>query len=251
MTVECKNVTVRYGKTIAVSNVSLLAKPGEVLAILGPNGSGKSSLLKSIAGQIPFEGAIRLDGQTHHSNAVSYMPQDISGRAALTVAEVVLLGRVSQLGLQVTSQDLIAVGDVLDQLRISQLASKELAELSGGQRQLVYLAQALVREPQALLLDEPISALDLRHQLEVLELVRRLTQEQSLTTVCVLHDINAAARFSDKIAMLRGGHLIALGLPKDTLSTEQIGVVFDVDVAILEDNEGFRFISPKRSKLQR
>ena len=246
--IECDNVTVRYGNTIAVSNVSLLAKPGEVLAILGPNGSGKSSLLKSIAGQIAFEGTIRLDGQTHHSNAVSYMPQDISGRAALTVAEVVLLGRVNQLGLQLTSQDLIAVGDVLDQLRISQLASKELAELSGGQRQLVYLAQALVREPQALLLDEPISALDLRHQLEVMSLVKRITKEQHLTTVCVLHDLNAAARFSDRIIMLRQGQLIAYGRPSETLSTMQIDAVFDVEASVFEDDEGYQFVSPKRSK---
>lgn len=248
MKIECKNVTVRYGKTIAVSNVSLLAKPGEFLAILGPNGSGKSSLLKSIAGQVAFEGNIRFGGQKHSTGAVSYMSQDISGQAALTVTEVVLLGRVGQLGIQVTSQDLNAVIDVLCKLRISKLASKQLSELSGGQRQLVYLAQALVRQPRALLLDEPISALDLRHQLEVLELVRNLTNENCLTTICVLHDLNAAARFADRVTLLKGGYLVASGSPLLTLTSAQIEAVYDVEADVIEDKEGYRLVCPRRAK---
>lgn len=246
--IECENVMVQYGKAIAVSNVSLLAKPGEFLAILGPNGSGKSSLLKSIAGQKAFEGTIRFKGQKIWSDAIGYMPQDISGRAALTVTEVVLLGRVSQLGLRVTSQDLDAVIAILFQLGIGKLASKQLSDLSGGQRQLVYLAQALVREPQILLLDEPISALDLRHQLEVLGLVQRLTKERYLTTVCVLHDLNAAARFADNIAMLREGRLFCHGSAVDILTPAQIEAVFDVEAAVLCDDDGCRHVIPKSAK---
>ncbi|MBS7805908.1 ABC transporter ATP-binding protein [Rhizobiales bacterium TNE-4] len=238
---------VQYGNTIAVSDISLVAHPGEILTILGPNGSGKSSLLKSIAGQTSFRGTIRFDGKIQRTDTVSYMPQDISGRANLTVTEVVLLGRVGQLGLRVTQEDLDIVVAVLYELGISKLASRHLSELSGGQRQLVYLAQALVRKPRALVLDEPISALDLRHQLEVLSLVQRLTKDQSLTTICVLHDINAAARFSDNIVLLKEGRLVSFGLPRDILSAAQIEVVFEVESTIFEDNDGYRFVCPKRS----
>jgi iron complex transport system ATP-binding protein len=132
---------------------------------------------------------------------------------ALTVLEVVLLGRLGQLRLRMQPADLDAVRTVLQSLDIAALAGRYLAELSGGQRQMVFLAQALVAQPRLLLLDEPISALDVHHQLTVLERVRQLTRGQGLTTLLVLHDLQAAARYCDDLLLLRQGTVAARGTP--------------------------------------
>ncbi|MDP3321836.1 MAG: ABC transporter ATP-binding protein, partial [Bosea sp. (in: a-proteobacteria)] len=166
MKLTVEGLSVRYGVTQAIEAVDVAAHPGEVLAVIGPNGSGKSSLVKAVAGLVAHAGVVRFDGSPLRPERIGYMPQDIGARAALTVLEAVLLGRLGRLGLRVRPEDLAAVEAVLGELDLMPLASRYLGELSGGQRQLVFLAQALASEPSLLLLDEPISALDIRHQLE-------------------------------------------------------------------------------------
>ena len=139
-----------------------------MLGIVGPNGSGKSTLVKAVAGLLKASGRIRFNGSEARPKSVGYMPQDLQTPMALTVLEVVLLGRLAELGLTVSADDLEAVRQVLQLLGMEALAGRYLSELSGGQRQMVFLAQALVSQPTVLLLDEPISALDICHQLEVL-----------------------------------------------------------------------------------
>jgi iron complex transport system ATP-binding protein len=230
--IDVQRLSVRYGRVAAVAEVTLSAYPGEVLALIGPNGSGKSSLVRAIAGLCPFDGTILFDGAPARPPQLGYMSQDIGAHAALTVLEVVLLGRLGRLGLRINAEDLAGVQAVLTELGIEALSPRYLSELSGGQRQLVLLAQALACEPPVLLLDEPISALDIRHQLHVLETVRDLTHRRGLTTVIVVHDLNAAVRFADRFALLDHGRLVAHGAPGEVLTVPALRRVFSVEAAI-------------------
>lgn len=247
MRVSVNDLTVRYGATEVISGLDLVAEAGEVLAVIGPNGSGKSSLIKAIAGVMPHGGSIAFDGVRTRPSRIGYMPQDIAGRTALTVLETVLLGRLGRLGLRVGAADLDAAEAVLRELGLMPLAARYLGELSGGQRQLVFLAQALASEPALLLLDEPISALDIRHQLGVMEIVLRATRDRGLTTLVVLHDLNVAARFADSIAVMQRGRLICQGRPDAIIEPAIVASVFEVHAAMSAAPDGKPVMTPLRA----
>lgn len=233
-------VSVRYGGTVAVRDVSFTAEAGEVLALLGPNGSGKSSLLRAVAGLQAHGGAVRREG----TGEVGFLPQDNGARAALTVLETVLLGRLRALGMRVPAAEIARATAALSRLGIDALSARLLSELSGGQRQLVFLAQILAAEPAALLLDEPTSALDLRNQFELLALLRDLARQQGLLVVIAIHDLNAAARFADRIAVLRAGRLVALGTPAAVLTPGLLADVYGLRAEVMTTAEGHRFVIP-------
>lgn len=241
-----EDLSVRYGGTTALAGLGLSANPGELLGVIGPNGSGKSSLVKAVAGLVPHGGRI-VRGAADGAARIGYMPQDTSTRAALTVLEAVLLGRLGRLWLRVKPDDLAMAHAVLEELDLGRLAGRYLGELSGGQRQLVFLAQALAAEPTLLLLDEPISALDIRHQLGVMETVRRLTHERRLTTVVVLHDLNIAARFADRIAVICAGRLVCHGRPADVIEPDTVATVFGVEAAMSAAPDGSLVVTPLRA----
>jgi iron complex transport system ATP-binding protein len=242
--IDVDNLNVTYGRTAALSGITLAARPGEMLAIIGPNGSGKSSLLKALAGVQAHGGRIAFGGGSRPATGIGYMPQDVSCRAALTVVETVLLGRLGRLGLRVRPADLDATREVLRSLGLEAFAHRTLVELSGGQRQMTFLAQALAGLPAALLLDEPISALDIRHQLQVMEEIRRQTRTRGLTTVVVLHDLGAAARFADRIALFSGGRLVGAGPAEEILTHDRLAATFGVETCTLRDPEGRLVIVP-------
>ena len=241
-------VTVRYGRRVAVDAVTLDAAPGEVLAILGANGSGKSSLLRALAGVQPYGGMLAWDGDAASRGAVGYMPQDNAVRAALTAFEVVLLGRLRSLAFRVGGRDLAAAQDALAELGAADLAARRVGELSGGQRQLVFMAQVLAADPQILLLDEPTSALDIAHQLHVLDLLRAATARRNLTTIAVLHDLNAAARFADRVALMRSGRLVGVGRPAEVLTAPALRRAYDVEVSVLAGPDGHPVVVPLRAE---
>jgi len=245
LTVE--GLSVRYGTTQAIEALDVAAHPGEVLAVIGPNGSGKSSLVKAVAGLVKHDGVIRFDGSPVRPERIGYMPQDIGARAALTVLEAVLLGRLGRLGLRVRPDDLAAVEAVLGELDLMPLASRYLGELSGGQRQLVFLAQALASEPALLLLDEPISALDIRHQLEVMEIALSMTKSRDLTTLVILHDLNIAARFADRVLVMRSGRAVCCGRPEAVIDAAMVASVFGVEATLSCDPQGRPIVTPLRA----
>lgn len=247
MSLQAHKVSVHYGERAVLQDIDLDLRKGELAALVGPNGSGKSSLLKALAGLLPHGGRVTLAGEPRPVKRVGYMPQDTSATAALTVLETVLLGRVGRLRWQVADEDLAAVEQVLTRLGIAELGGRWLGELSGGQRQMVFLAQALVAEPLVLLLDEPISALDLRHQLEVMETVRELTRERSLVSLVVLHDLNAAARHADQVMLLRQGSVVAQGEPSGVLHRESLLHVFQVETERLLSSSGRTVLVPLRA----
>lgn len=247
MSIALRQLSANYGSRTVLHGISLEAHAGQVLGIVGPNGSGKSTLVKAVAGQLPSSGTILFNGGAQRPASIGYMPQDLQAPAALTVLEVVLLGRLQQLRLKVQPDDLQAVRQVLQRLGIEALAGRDVRELSGGQRQMVFLAQALVAQPRVLLLDEPISALDICHQLEVLAVVRDLTRQQALTTLIVLHDLNAAARFCDQVALLQDGSLLACDSPAQVLTVAHVAQVFGVEAEALYCRDGTGVLVPKRA----
>jgi iron complex transport system ATP-binding protein len=246
MMLQAQNVGVHYGKRTAVSNVSLEARPGEVLALLGANGSGKSSLMRALAALQAHSGTITWDGGRAPSGSIGYMPQDNGARAALTAFEVVLLGRMRTLALRVGEADLEAAKGAMDEIGVTDLGARRISELSGGQRQLVLIAQVLAGNPRALLLDEPTSALDIAHQLHVLDLLRTATRQRGLTTIAILHDLNAAARFADRVALMNMGRLAGIGTPTDILRPVTLEPTFDVHVAVDVGSDGHPVVLPLR-----
>lgn len=247
MRLQAEDVGVRYGSRIAVAGVRLVARPGEMMAILGANGSGKSSLLRALAGVQAHSGRVLWDGVAAPSGSIGYMPQDSGSRVALTAFEVVLLGRLRSLSLRVGSADLEAAEAAMAEIGVADLARRRIGELSGGQRQMVLLAQVLAGDPRVLLLDEPTSALDIAHQLHVLELLRTATRTRGLTTIAVLHDLNAAARFADRLAMMHDGRMVGSGTPSDILCPAVLQPAFAVTVAVDHGSDGHPVVLPLRA----
>jgi iron complex transport system ATP-binding protein len=248
MILQARNISVRYGTRSAVSDVSLEARPGEVLALLGANGSGKSSLMRAFAALQAHAGTVAWDGGRPPPGSIGYMPQDNGARAALTAFEVVLLGRMRTLTLRVGAADLEVASAAMNEIGVSDLASRRIGELSGGQRQMVLIAQVLAGNPRALLLDEPTSALDIAHQLHVLDLLRTVTRQRDLTTIVILHDLNAAARFADRVALLDMGRLVGIGVPADILRPVTLEPTFDVYVAVDLGSDGHPVVLPLRAR---
>ncbi len=247
MRLQASGVELRYGSRTAVQGLDLIAEPGQVLAILGANGSGKSTLLRGLAGLLPCRGALHWDGAAPVPGAIGYMPQDNVIRAGLSAFEVVLLGRLRSLTFRVGAADLDAARAAMAELGIERLSAQRIGELSGGQRQLVFMAQVLASNPRALLLDEPTSALDIAHQLHVLDVLRDATVRRGLTTIAVLHDLNAAARFADRIALMHAGRLLAVGTPAEVLVCSLLLQAFSVDVSVQPGPDGYPVIVPLRN----
>ncbi|MEM9209824.1 MAG: ABC transporter ATP-binding protein, partial [Pseudomonadota bacterium] len=217
---KVSNLSTGYRGRPVIDSLSLpVIAPGEIYALIGPNAAGKSTLLRALAGLLPASGSVRLGdrelmglGLTEHARWVTYMPQSIPQGIALSVLETVLSAlRASPIDqADPTWKDAARRAvEVLDVVGIADLAMEPLDRLSGGQRQLVSLAQALVREPRVLLLDEPISALDLSHQFSVMQLVQALAQSRDMIVVAVLHDLQTAARWSHGVIVLSDGRVAA------------------------------------------
>lgn len=232
---QLKGVQVRYGSRTIIEQLDVGGiAPGEVTSLLGPNGSGKSTLLKAIAGLTPARGEILFAGENllqgsfaSRAEKVVYLPQSLPASVHLRAFESILVARraCGQAHEQADVDDALAL---LARLGIENLAMRYLDELSGGQKQLVGLAQALVRQPKLLLLDEPLSALDLSFQYHVMELIAEETRKRQMVTLVVLHDINIALRQTDRVLMLKDGRLICSGAPDRVIDSNALAQVYGV-----------------------
>ncbi|MEM1047783.1 MAG: ABC transporter ATP-binding protein [Pseudomonadota bacterium] len=236
MKLAFEHLTVRIASRTIVADATGLAEPGTITALIGPNGAGKSTLLKALAGLLPCDGQVALGSEPRDRIArrdqIAYMPQDTSASSALSVLEVILLGRYRSLGLTVR-QDLVDDAmAILDRFGLCPLHTRTLDTLSGGQRQLVYLAQTLFRDPAALLLDEPIAALDLRHQLVVLERVSRYSAEHGIAVIMALHDLSLAAQFASHVICVEDGKIVAGGPPDAVFDADLLRRVYGVETEI-------------------
>ncbi len=262
----CENVTFTYGTIEALSNVSLEVNAGEVFGLLGPNGSGKSTLVRLMsgvakprAGQVFFAGrALSTYERDALARQIAVVPQESRLELPFSVLEVVLMGRspyLKRFGFEQAS-DLAIAQQAMVNAGVSELANREIHELSGGERQRVILARALAQEPQLLLLDEPTAFLDIKHQVEVYDLLKRFSRQQGLTVVAILHDLNLAALYCDRLALLKEGKVFVCGTPEQVLTYSNIKAVYDTEVYIgLNDITGKVHILPldeeNRRRLQR
>lgn len=228
--------------TVSLSGRACLSVPqmdlpaAGLIGVIGPNGAGKSTFLRALAGQIRHTGTKMLDGTWPHPVQIGFLPQNFTVNAAMTVTECVLLGRREQLGWRITSQDRKHVAHALSRLKLSHLADVRMDQLSGGQQQRVLLAQRISRGPRMLVLDEPTSALDLRHQLEVLSLLRDLSQDMLIVTA--LHDLTLAGRFADHLVLIDQGQVRGVGAPHHILQHAGLGDCYGTKVETLRDSQG-------------
>lgn len=246
-----------YGGGEVVRGIDLRVEAGEVVALLGPNGSGKSTLLRGLARLLrPSGGTAFLDGKalagwssTELARRLALLAQTHEPVEDLTVRELAALGRHPHQGfLQMASvADRRAVERALAQSDTTALADRKVSELSGGERQRAWLALALAGDPAVLLLDEPTAFLDLAHQLAVLDLVRHLNQQRGLTVVMALHDLGQAARYADRVVLLRDGAVMGHGAPLDVLTPAMIRAAYGVDAEIVYSRDGVPAVVPLRT----
>jgi iron complex transport system ATP-binding protein len=246
------NLTLQYPDSNApvVNEVTLTVPRGQVTALIGPNGSGKSTLLRGLSGRLdPVSGSVILDGQSldEYSNRerarrLARLAQEPSGPDGLTVEELAYHGRYPHRGFldTIADADVAAVNRALGTVGIDHLRDRPLADLSGGQRRLAWLAMVLAQDADILLLDEPTTFLDLRHQLAVMDVVRTLREDDETTVVLVLHDIEQAARYADEMVVLGDGRIRARGGPEEVLTPALLADVFGVEATIERGRYGPR-----------
>jgi iron complex transport system ATP-binding protein len=238
--VDLKDVCFSYPGADILHDVTFSIGPGEMTGLIGPNGSGKSTLIKCIDTILRPRGSILLNGEdvlkmdrVHIARSIGLVPQNGTSAMDSTVFETVLMGRRPHSAWRISDEDIDKVAEALERLGIGDMALRDFSSLSGGQKQMVLLARAICQEPEVLLLDEPTSALDIRHQLEVLDIVRHLVKERNMSAIIAMHDLNLGARYTDSMVMLRQGEIFSVGKPVDLYTSEMIQEVYGVTAVVI------------------
>lgn len=252
---DARNLTINYEDYTAVDDFSLEIRTGEILTIIGPNGSGKSTALRAMARlHAQKEGVIYLNGidmkkmkSRQIARTLSIVSQVHEFPPDLTVGDLVGRGRIPHHSLftSLSKADKRIVDEVLEETSLTKYRDRSIYALSGGERQRAFIGMALAQQPSLLLLDEPTTYLDISFQFELLELIKRLNRDRKLSIAMVLHDVNQAARYSDRLAFIHHGKLIALGSPWAVLTEERFREVYGMDVRIVPDEySGSPFLIP-------
>lgn len=239
---EVQDITCAYDGRPVLEELCLAIRAGEILALIGPNGVGKTTLLRALARLLePRTGSVLLAGQDlwrmsprKVARRLGLAPQASDGSWPITVERAVSLGRAPHRGwlLPFSAEDRATVERVLQQTGLDNLRERRVTELSGGEQRRVILARVLAQEPEVLLLDEPTAHLDLKYQTEILEIVCRLAHADELAVVISLHDLNLAALYADRLALLSEGQLVAVGRPAEVLTPERLSQVYGVSVVV-------------------
>ena len=237
-----ENLVVGYATNTVLRDISLEVDDGEFLGLIGPNGSGKTTLLRAISGVLrPQEGRLLLQhasmqefSRRQLAQIIAFLPQDLTLDFAFTVREVAFMGRhphLSRIGYE-TRRDQEIVERVMKLTNVTHLADRMITEISGGERQRVLITMCLAQEPKLLILDEPTNHLDIAHQLHFLDLIRKLNRVMGMTVISVFQDLNLAAEYCDRLALLDRGRMEAIGTPEQVLTADMIEQVFGVRVFI-------------------
>ncbi|MCL7380203.1 ABC transporter ATP-binding protein [Streptomyces sp. 35G-GA-8] len=240
-----RELTLAYEDRTVVHELDLAVPDGRVSVIVGPNACGKSTTLRALGRLLrPRGGSVLLDGTElariptrSIARSIGLLPQSPVAPEAITVADLVSRGRQphQRWWQQWSDEDERAVTDAMERTDVTALADRSVDELSGGQRQRVWIAMALAQETDLLLLDEPTTFLDIAHQVEVLDLVRRLNHDQGRTVVIVLHDLNQAARYADHLIAMKAGRIVAEGRPAEVVTAELVREVFGLESVVVPD----------------
>lgn len=243
--IQVKEVSLAYDDTPIIKQLHATIRAGEITTLVGPNGCGKSTLLRGLARLLkPSAGEVLLDGRAIHrlstkelAKRLGILPQNPRAPEGLTVYELVAQGRYPHQGFfqQWSAEDEAVTQEAIGITNMIEFADRPLDTLSGGQRQRAWIAMALAQKTSILLLDEPTTFLDIGYQLEVMELVEKLNRERQMTILLVLHDLNQAARYSDRMIVLREGEIYADGSPDEVLTQDLLAEVFKVQAAIVTD----------------
>ncbi|PWR70205.1 ABC transporter ATP-binding protein [Methanospirillum stamsii] len=252
MFLKVKDLVFSYSSTRILDEVSLELEGSEILGILGPNGAGKSTLIRCInkilnpqSGIITFNDTnINTMTRMEIAKNLGYVPQTSTNPFPATVFDTILMGRRPHCGWRNSPGDIKKTLEILELVGIKDLAMRDFTELSGGQQQKVVLARALAQETDALLLDEPTSNLDVRQQLETMEIVRSLVHKNGISSIMAIHDLNLAARYADRILLMKNGSIFDVGDPFSVLTPENIREVYGVE-AVIKDEDGRPYIVPK------
>ncbi len=241
----------------SLEKITIQIEKDDFLSILGPNGSGKSTLIKLITGYlIPNSGEITLDGKNLRyykpkelAKKIAYVPQIPNTIYPFSVYEIVAMGRYPHLGISGFEKetDKKKIFEVVKLMELENILDKGINEISGGEIQRTFIARALVQEPKILLLDEPNAHLDIKHQLSIFNLLKKLNDEKGLTIITVMHDLNLAKFYSNRVLMLKDGKVFLIGTPDDVITQENILDVFDVNVDVQQSGTSKRssiFINP-------
>ena len=252
--IEIKDLCFSYNHREALSNINIEIGEGEIISIIGPNGSGKTTLLRCINKILkPRQGRIFIQGQdlSHIklrklSTLLGYVPQREPASFPFSVFEIVLMGRRPYIGWGVSQNDLNVVSETLRLLDLDGFSSRYFDELSGGERQRVLIARAFAQQPRALLLDEPTSSLDLKHQFEVFNLIKEVGKKKKVSIIYAIHDLHLSVRFSERVVILREGRIFADGTPEDVITKENIREVYEVE-AYTNSHDGNFYVVPLRA----
>jgi iron complex transport system ATP-binding protein len=233
---EMQNVTLGYGRKVVAKDITFQMKPGEMMGIVGPNGCGKSTIIKALSRVIsPYSGRILFDGKDISrisrrdlSRLLGVVPQIPLLPSTFTVFEVVLMGRNPHLGLfqYEGPKDMAIAWRAMEKTSVSHLARRRIGELSGGEIQCVVIARVLAQETEIVLLDEPTANLDISRQVEILDVIKSLCQENALTVVAALHDLNLAAEYCSRLVLINSGRIYAEGTPSEVITDDNIKEVY-------------------------
>ncbi len=241
---KIENLTVAYNQREILHRVSLRVDKGEIVTLIGPNGAGKSTLIRAVSGVVPIEsGEVAIDGTNlgqlstvERARRLAVVPQARNLPPAFTVYESVLLGRTPYLGWfgRAAPEDHARIRSALERTQLLPLAERRVGELSGGEQQRVLLARALAQDTPVMLLDEPITHLDLQHRERLIRLIRDLATQRGLAVLMVLHDLNEAAMYADRIALLVEGRIEAVGTPSEVLTEANLTRIYDIPVRVIQ-----------------
>lgn len=241
-----EDLKVKFGKNEILKGINLTFQGGTLNSLIGINGAGKSICAKSIANLINHRGKIRLFDQKkeYARDDIAYVPQMANLESDLTVFEMVLLGKLKDLSWRLSEAHMLEAEEIIKRMHLESLSQQKFSDLSGGQKQLVIMAQSIITDPKVLLLDEPTSALDLKHQIEVLEITKNYVQERQIIGLIIMHDLSLTARYSDVISVLDDGIIVEQGPPDQVLNESLLEKVYGIKVEITKTPNGFRTITP-------
>lgn len=238
--IEIRNVMKRFGDKHGLHRISLNIPKGRITSFIGPNGAGKSTLLSIVSRLLPMDdGEVLIDGMDVRrtdsdrlARKISYLKQSNHLTVRLTIRELVEFGRFPYSKGRLTAEDIRYVGDAIRYMELDQIQDKYLDQLSGGQRQRAFIAMVLAQDTDYILLDEPLNNLDMKHSVQIMKVLRRLTDELGKTVVIVLHDINFASCYSDRIVAMKDGTIVKEGTADEMICSAMLKDIYEMDIPV-------------------